>query len=469
MINSTNLNYLIYFLFIGIWSSIGSDPYNFLILFENKNYLYLNIAKINVKEIINFLRAIFPLCSLIICLFILIKYKLYNNQKSFIYILLLIQLIQIVATFISKNSIMSNFENIIDHIGRYHWIISSIASILLFMIAFKLKNFDMKKLFYISVFFLALMISIFSTKNTIDFYSMDIRTSLYNINVLREGAYFLDHQMPRVTGISRSIIFLYVIVFILNYDLKNNSKYLNYIFYIILSLLGSFLIIYQSKYALGAFIIVNIIFFYNFKNKFKGAKIILILFISQLLIFYIYSNSRIIINKIDSKFFTINEKEDLYKEENRIKHFRKFGNVGLEGMDYADHAIFSGRISLWKESIKYIKSRPFLGYGSMSDRAIINKQRLKDNYLVNPVSSAFFYAILSGGFFSLMLFLYFWLNIKKKIFNNFKIQDIASSENKIGSILILLIGLRCLIENSIMLFGVDYLLLLNSLYLTEKK
>ena len=373
MINSTNLNYLIYFLFIGIWSSIGSDPYNFLILFENKNYLYLNIAKINVKEIINFLRAIFPLCSLIICLFILIKYKLYNNQKSFIYILLLIQLIQIVATFISKNSIMSNFENIIDHIGRYHWIISSIASILLFMIAFKLKNFDMKKLFYISVFFLALMISIFSTKNTIDFYSMDIRTSLYNINVLREGAYFLDHQMPRVTGISRSIIFLYVIVFILNYDLKNNSKYLNYIFYIILSLLGSFLIIYQSKYALGAFIIVNIIFFYNFKNKFKGAKIILILFISQLLIFYIYSNSRIIINKIDSKFFTINEKEDLYKEENRIKHFRKFGNVGLEGMDYADHAIFSGRISLWKESIKYIKSRPFLGYGSMSDRAIINK------------------------------------------------------------------------------------------------
>ena len=364
---------------------------------------------------------------------------------------------------------MSNFENIIDHIGRYHWAISSISSILLFMIAFKLKNFDIKKLFYISVFFLFLMFLIFSVKNTIDFFAMDIRTSLYNISVLREGAYFLNHQMPRVTGISRSIIFLYVVIFILSQNLNKNSNYLNYIFYAMLITLGAFIFIYQSKYALGAFIIINFIFFFNFKNKIQGAKIILVLFISQFLIFFIFSNSRIIINKIDSKIFSFNEKEDLYKEDNRIKHFRKFGNIGLEGMDYADHAIFSGRIALWKESAKYIKSRPFLGYGSMSDRAIINKKRLKDNQLINPISSAFFYALISGGIFSLILFLYFWLKIREKIFNILIIHNMNSIEKKIGTILILLIGLRCLIENSIMLFGVDYLLLLNSLFLTEKK
>ena len=469
MIRSNNLNYLIIFLFVGIWSSIGSDPYDFLILFEKPNYLYLNIAKMNLAEIINFLRSFFPLFSFMICLFILIKYKLFNKQKKFIYILLFIQIIQIISTLFSQNSIMSNFENLIDHIGRYHWTISSIASILIFMIAFKLKDFDIKKLFYISIFFLFLMVSIFSVKNIIDFYVLDIRTSLYNVSVLREGAYFLNHQMPRVTGISRSIVFLYVIIFILNQSLNKNSNYLNYLLYTMLSILGAFIFIYQSKYALGAFIIINIIFFFNFKNKIKGAKIILVLFISQFLIFFIFSNSRIIINKIDFKIFSINEKEDLYKEENRIKHFRKFGNVGLEGMDYADHAIFSGRIALWKESATYIKSRPFLGYGSMSDRAIINRTRLKDNNLVNPVSSAFFYALISGGIFSLILFLYFWINIKEKIFDIFMFQNITNIEKKIGTILILLIGLRCLIENSIMLFGVDYLLLLNTLYLTEKK
>tara|TARA_B100000965_G_scaffold401544_1_gene425653 strand:+ start:982 stop:2010 length:1029 start_codon:yes stop_codon:yes gene_type:complete len=340
MISSNNLNYLIIFLFVGIWSSIGSDPYNFLIVFEKPNYLYLNITKMNLVEIINFLRSFFPLFSLVICLFILIKYKLFNKQKNFIYILLFIQIIQIITTFFSKNSIMANFENSIDHIGRYHWTISSIASILVFMIAFKLKNFDIKKLFYISVFFLFLMFLIFSVKNTIDFFSMDIRTSLYNISVLREGAYFLNHQMPRVTGISRSIIFLYVVIFIVSQNLNKNSNYLNYIFYGMLITLGAFIFIYQSKYALGAFIIINFIFFFNFKNKIQGAKIILVLFISQFLIFFIFSNSRIIINKIDSKIFSFNEKEDLYKEENRIKHFRKFGNIGLEGMDYADHAIF---------------------------------------------------------------------------------------------------------------------------------
>ena len=76
---------------------------------------------------------------------------------------------------------------------------------------------------------------------------------------------------------------------------------------------------------------------------------------------------------------------------------------------------------------------------------------------------------MSGGIFSLILFFYFWLNIREKIFNIFTIQNISNNEEKIGTIIILLIGLRCLVENSIMLFGVDYLLLLNSLYLTEKK
>ena len=77
----------------------------------------------------------------------------------------------------------------------------------------------------------------------------------------------------------------------------------------------------------------------------------------------------------------------------------------------------SGRIGLWNTAIDFIKDRPFLGYGSMSDRDIINKKRIEENYLLNPVSNAFLYSILSGGIFCLILFLMFWWSIRNEIFN----------------------------------------------------
>ena len=221
MIYSKYFNYLILLLFIGLWLSIGSDPYNFLFIFEKQDDdLYSKISKMNLNNMINFLRAFFPIFCLTFCLVIITKYKFYKNQKKFIYLLLFIQVLQLISTFFSKNTIMSNFENSIDHIGRYHWVISSIALLFLYMIGNKLKNFDTKKFFYISIIFLILIVFYFSTKIIYDFYLLDIRTSLYNIDVLRESAYFLDHQIPRVTGLSRSIIFLYIIFFFSELRLK---------------------------------------------------------------------------------------------------------------------------------------------------------------------------------------------------------------------------------------------------------
>ena len=55
------------------------------------------------------------------------------------------------------------------------------------------------------------------------------------------------------------------------------------------------------------------------------------------------------------------------------------------------------------------------------------------------------------------------------IFNIFKFHMTESNENKITTLLVLIILLRCLVENSIMLFGVDYLFLLNCMYLRTNK
>ena len=105
----------------------------------------------------------------------------------------------------------------------------------------------------------------------------------------------------------------------------------------------------------------------------------------------------------------------------------------------------------------------------MSDRHIINEQRLKNRNIVNPVSNAFLYSLISGGILSLFLFFYFWLNIYKNIINILKINTISSYYEKIAIFIIFILALRCLVENSVMLFGVDFLLLLNALYLIERK
>ena len=46
-------------------------------------------------------------------------------------------------------------------------------------------------------------------------------------------------------------------------------------------------------------------------------------------------------------------------------------------MDLIQNVISSGRFNLWQKALVFVKKRPFSGYGSMSDRHIINEKRLK--------------------------------------------------------------------------------------------
>ena len=473
MVKNKFINFFIIFLFIGLWASIGSDPYNFLFIFEKNTNIEITNSNINLKSIINFFRSLFPFFCLLSSLIILIKYNLIKNQKKLIYILLIIQIIQILTTFFSRGSLISNYENSIDHLGRYHWVVSSIASILIFMIASKLNNFKIKTLLYISIFFLSLMILWFSVVNIIDFYRLNSVTSIYNMNVLRDSAYFLDHQMPRVTGLSRSIVFLYIIIFYLT---QNLEKFPVFVKYTLLSILGALIFLFQSKFAIITFAMVNIFLIFNFKKKSKGMLIILSLIITQIALFYLISNSRIIFNNQYTKKIVVIERGDIKKEVNSFKHFRQFTNTEKDNV--IDHVIFTGRTVIWKKSFDYISNRVILGYGSMSDRILLNIENLKFNKIldkndnpkmINPISNAYLYSLISGGIFSLIIFVYFWINMRKILFNITKFNIIKNNEIKLGTLFLFIIFLRCFVENSIMLFGVDFLILLNSIYLVENK
>ena len=112
--------------------------------------------------------------------------------------MLLIQIFQLIATLFSNNSIISSLETDIDHVGRYHWIISSLSTIFLFMIMDKIEGFDFKNIFFISIFFLFFMVIFFSYRNLSDFLISGLNTPLYNLDVLRDSVYFLNHSIPRL-------------------------------------------------------------------------------------------------------------------------------------------------------------------------------------------------------------------------------------------------------------------------------
>ena len=121
---------------------------------HNKSKTISILSNINLKKIINLIRAIFPLISIIITLSIILKYKLFYDYDKFVYILLLIQILQIITTYYSKDTLLAEFESSIEHIGRYHWLISSIGTIFIFMIASKLKDFRFKIYFMCLYFYI---------------------------------------------------------------------------------------------------------------------------------------------------------------------------------------------------------------------------------------------------------------------------------------------------------------------------
>ena len=129
-----------------------SDPYNVLFLFEDDKKFLFSFSMFSISDTVNFTRALTPTIILIITLYLLVKKKLFNNHPKFLIILLLIQIFQLIATLFSNNSIISSLETDIDHVGRYHWIISSLSTIFLFMIMDKIEVLILKIFSYFNIF-----------------------------------------------------------------------------------------------------------------------------------------------------------------------------------------------------------------------------------------------------------------------------------------------------------------------------
>ena len=79
MINRKIIFYYVIFSWIGLWASLGSNPYDFLFIFEKEKNILLNFNNMDFTKIINFIRSIFIPISLLISLVILIQFRKKKN------------------------------------------------------------------------------------------------------------------------------------------------------------------------------------------------------------------------------------------------------------------------------------------------------------------------------------------------------------------------------------------------------
>ena len=164
------INFYIYFAWIVLWTSLGSNPNDFY-----------NITNIDINDfanrsfqiqIINFFRFVAPLTCLIINIFFF-KHKIFTSKINFLILLLILfQIFQVIGNILGKAN-FADFENYKDYFGRYYWIAVSLSGITTLLIAKQYKNFNTANLLFISIFFIIIMCVFFSTKILLDFYNFE--------------------------------------------------------------------------------------------------------------------------------------------------------------------------------------------------------------------------------------------------------------------------------------------------------
>ena len=121
----------------------------------------------------------------------------------------------------------------------------------------------------------------------------------------------------------------------------------------------------------------------------------------------------------------------------------------------------SNRVTYWKE-IVLNSERPFLGYGALGDKFLINRNS----------SNAFIYSYVSGGFITVLILIiifarYTFLSIKfvlidKMILNNKNLLILSS----IFTISFLMY--RSLVEVGVAVFSIDFIIFLTCIAICEK-
>jgi len=342
-------------------------------------------------------------------------------------------------------------------------------SILLFFLIVNsfLKKFKIEYLLLISfiIFFSYNIVLVFNIYKSFLF-SNDF--SAYGTMLTDPSNNFFSHSVPRITGVSRLLLFFYIILNCFTFFILKKKGYIKISLLCTLIIFsGSLIWSFQSRTILLTKLIIDILLILFLEKRIK-IKILIFLILTFLPI--ILHNLIILIKNKESR--------DLYSSEFRLiynKTFKQNNNdTKLENnLIIKKNRIFnegtSGRTEIWNAIIKKSKGSPFFGYGSQADRWYINRSAP----FYNNASSALFYSLICGGVTGVLIYLAIFFKTLKLVFITFLRKKFFLKNNNLltmSSFFILAALLvRSLVENSFMLFSIDNIFFLTCYYILNKK
>lgn len=474
-----------FFLIVNIFLSINSGIYHI------QRFEFTDSLINNFFSILNVYRYLIIYLIIVITSFITILSKSKINIESKIFIIYLT--VQFLCLFIYERDqkiLDVHSPQIFDSVAL---LLASISSLLIInLVKTESKKRFIEFFFIFLIFFFLISSSYFLIELYLESFGNKNNDYLYSSSTLNPIGNHFGQPNPRVTGLSRVVLILFILSLTLSFYKKNINKISQYICYLFCFICCFNMWALQSRGALLGLIIFLLIFLIFFNVKFlKKIFTIFFLFILPILIYeQVYKpNLEIvrsffskteIINKLGDQHFKeiegkkrsllpdkdlINEslssnksisKDEIYSKDIVLKNFNEYS---------------SGRFQIWESCFKIlIKNKYIIGFGPQADRYLITKYLKNDLHASwgNNSSNAILYSLLSGGIIGLLFisFIYF-KSIKLLILCLFKFKDVFKGTNvylTTSFCILSFVLFRSLFENSFLVFGIDFFLFIISYF-----
>jgi hypothetical protein len=290
--------------FFVLWAAINSKAYDILYFYTEKS---------NFINLINLLRSIGPSIIFFALLILIFKKKFFSKvifiKNIVLFYFILFITIQIIGFYLNPKNYIDLYEyksvfliikndefltNIFLLYDQNYYLINLLSVILFFFLLNNLKEKKYYKfLFIINITILILVnipIGILSYK---EFLLSNHLTAYWNKMTSPESM-ILNQSVPRVTGLSRSLIIIYIYIMCCTFFKKNIFD--NKLFFILLLILGSLIWAFQSRTAVYSFFLFNLLIISLSKTEIKKKILtILILCIGPIIIhnLILYTNINI--------------------------------------------------------------------------------------------------------------------------------------------------------------------------------
>ena len=420
-----NKNFIKKFFFGIIW----------ILFFFSININPENLDNLNFTQL---LRLTIP--PLFILFFLIFNFNknliFFKNENFFIFHLFIIYIV-LGIFFIFLNSHINSYLNL-------YWGILMIFP-LMYIYSFKNSSEQLRIFLILSLSLILLVLSYYLTKIIFAMFSINELINFYGIssvNLKYSGN--IDNISPRSSGLSRMSLILYI-SFVIYLITKKNKSYITSLIFIFAIILGSTVLLFQSRTMNFIFIIFSIflLIIYFKKKNLLNKKLILFLIFIPIISSIIYMS---LLN------YNKNSQESL-KQTQTLNNFIDTNILINSLIRKSDSENFSSnRFYLWQKSIEISKKNNFLGYGFQADRKLI-----KDS-----IHNVYLYSLISGGFIAMLLIIL--LSLRGAFISFLILADFTLSKKNyltidiIPACLVTLFLMRGFLETSYVIYSIDYLI-----------